>query len=236
MLARLRVGDRFRGEGITPNRRPLAKSRLNGQVLLGLLILAIGTIGGYLWLDQQGDKRPVLVAARDLPAGAVLSPADLLTAQVGIDEAIYRAALPADDLSVVLNRTLSAPVYANFPIARSQLADRPVLAQGQVALTVAVKRETAAGGRLRPGDPVKVLVPLDAGKPTTDTLVVLERATVYDVGYDLLSTTLGAAGREDEEGPLAFITLALTREEALAVTKAKHNGAIDVAFLSRAER
>src|SRR5262249_40275848 len=129
------------------------------------------------------------IATRDLPSGATLSPADLGVARVRVDDAIYQAAVPASDLNTLVGRQLGEPIDAQQILARAQVSTRPRLGPDQVAITVAVSPDTAVGGMLRPADQVEVLVTSDKGKPTARTIVVLPRATVYDVGH---TETIGA--------------------------------------------
>jgi hypothetical protein len=58
-----------REQGLPPLPEPPRSRRLDLRVLLGIVVLLVG-IGGFLvlWL-RLNDTRPVLVAARELPAG-----------------------------------------------------------------------------------------------------------------------------------------------------------------------
>lgn len=118
---------------------------------------------------------------------------------------------------------------------RQHVTSRPLLGADQLAMTVAVKAEAAANGRINAGDLVAVLVTTEKGRPTTQSSLVLERVLVLDIGYDerLRSYSSGAsdAGEREQAGPLASVTLALSREQALQLARAKHNGELDVALL-----
>lgn len=212
-------------------RRPI---RLDLRILLGLA-LALTAVGGNVaaW-KAATDTRAVLVVTRDLAAGSVLVMGDLDVAQLNMDDRLYAAALPATDLATVVGRRLAEPAHAGQVLALGQLASRPLLSPGQVALTIAVRPETAAGGRLRPGDSVSVLVTRDKGKPGSSTSTVLERVVVFEVGYDPRLSV----GLADEDlaaapggGPLASITLVVTPEQATQLANAKWNGDLDVALL-----
>lgn len=212
-------------------RRPF---RIDLRILLGIA-LALAAIGGNVavW-NAATDTRAVLVAARDLPAGSVLGATDIVVKQIAMDDTLYAASLPADELSAIVGRPLAEPAHAGQILARGQLASQPLLNPGQLALTIAVSPETAAGGRLRPGDSVRVLVTRDKGKPGSSTAAVLDRVVVFEVGYDpRLSVGLGAdeSGKAAESGSLAYITLVVTPEQAEQLANAKWNGELDVALL-----
>lgn len=219
---------------LTPMRALRRPFRLDLRVVLGL-VLALAAVGGGLatW-SAATETRGILVATRNLPVGATLRADDLVVAQVHLDAALYAAALPANELAAIVGRRLAEPAHAGQILARGQLATRPLLGPGDLALTIAVRPETAAGGRLRPGDGVRVLVTRDKGKPESSTATVLERVVVYEVGFDArLSVGVADRGVEGDagDGPLASLTLIVTPEQATQLANAKWNGDLDVALL-----
>jgi Flp pilus assembly protein CpaB len=202
--------------------------------LLGLALALVAASGSIAYWGVATDTRGVLVATRELPAGTTLAAGDLAVARVHLDDALYAAALPANELAPTVGRRLADPAHTGQVLARGQLATHPLLGPDQLALTIAVRPETAAGGRLRPGDHVRVLVTRDEGKPDSSTATVLERVVVYEVGYDP-RLSAGAVGNgqagESESGPLASVTLVVTPEQATQLANAKWNGDLDVALL-----
>jgi Flp pilus assembly protein CpaB len=221
---------------LTPARALRQPRRLDGRVLVGIALLLAATGGWLVFWTNATDTRPVLVATRDLPAGAILVASDLAVAQVRVDDAIYAAAIPAEQLSALVGRQLAEPVHAQQLLVGPQVAGRPRLGAGQMAVTIPVTSKTAAGGRIRPGDQVKVLATLNKGKADTRTAVVLDRATVYDVGHDdqlsvVNTASADAGGRPAVLGPLASLTLVVTEEQALQLASARWNGDLDVALL-----
>jgi Flp pilus assembly protein CpaB len=225
---------------LTPAQALRPPRRLDARAFFGLVIAAIATLGSIAFWSSTSDSRAVLVATRDLPAGAVIGPRDLTVARVRVDDAIYRAAVPADALGGLVGKQLAAPVYANQLVSQAQLSARPALAPGQMALTIPVSAETAAGGRIRPGDHVQVLATTAKGRPESRTSVVLPRATVYDVGYDeRVAVVNTSAGDTATEAPatrgssrgLASVTLAVTQEQALELARSRWNSEIEVALL-----
>jgi Flp pilus assembly protein CpaB len=205
-------------------------------VLVGIALLLAATGGWLVFWTGATDTRPLVVATRDLPAGAVLAASDLTITQVRVDDAIYAAAIPAEQMAGLIGRQLAEPVHAQQLLVGGQITSRPRLGPDQMAITIPVSAKTAAGGRIRPGDEVKVLATLNKGKGESRTGVVLDRATVYDVGQDEPSSVVNTAGTERgaraaPSGPPSSITLVVTEEQALGLAAARWNGDLDVALL-----
>jgi len=216
--------------------------RIDWRQAVGAFIMVVATAGGITFWSATSDTRAVLVATRDLPAGARLTEADVAVARVRIDDAMYRAAVPAAEQPSFVGRQLNQPVYAHQLVARAQLSARSPLAPDQMVHTVPISAETAAGGRIRPGDSVRVFVTTDRGKPESRTTVVLARATVYDVGFDdrlgVVSTSSAAGGADAADstsrgprGRPAWISLSVTEEQALQLARARWNGELDIDLL-----
>jgi len=104
-----------------------------------------------------------------------------------------------------------------------------------MALTIQVTTDTAAGGLIRPGDLVQVLVTTNKGRPESRTSVVLPRVTVYEVGREDQSTVINTSEQDDadldDRGSISSLTLIVSQEQALQLTVAKRNGDLDVALL-----
>jgi Flp pilus assembly protein CpaB len=209
--------------------------RLDGRVLVGLFIAALAVAGSLALWQRVNDARPVVVATRDLPTGATLAAADLAVARVRVDDGMYAAAVPADELGALVGRQLAEPIHPQQMVVRQQVSARPPIGPDQVALTIPVNPASAAGGRVRPGDSVAIILTTNKGKPEAQTTVVLPRVTVYDVGYDqgsaVVSTGADAADRV-ARGALSSLTLVVKAPtEAVELASARHNGELDVALL-----
>lgn len=221
---------------LTPTRAFRQPRRLDRRAILGIG-LGLLTVFGWIsfWLSVS-DARGVVVATRDLPAGALIGAGDLTVSYVHVDQALYGAAIPAAQEDSLIGQQTSEPVHSQQILARAQISGRPALAAGRVALTVPVSPETAAGGRVRPGDAVLILVTTNKGKPEAKTAVVLPRAMVYDVGYAERTLAVGTGSDSADPtalaGALRSVTLAVTEPEAIAVAQARWSGELDVALLS----
>lgn len=220
---------------LTPTRALRQPRRLDMRAVFGVFLLLVATGGAIAAWSVMSDAQAVLVATRDLPAGATIGPADLSVARVRLDDSLYQAAVPANEQSQLVGRQVAGPVHARQLLVRAQLSARPPLGENQLALTVPVSAQTAVGGRLRAGDSVQVLVTLDKGKPEARTSVVLPRVTVYEVGYGERLAAVNTAGSDPAgrptQGPISWVTLILSPEQSVQVAQAKWAGELDLALL-----
>src|SRR5689334_16868369 len=84
---------------LSPARALRQPWRLDMRAVFGILLLLIAMGGSLAAWTLISDTRAVLVATRDLPAGATLGLGDLAVARVRVDEGLYQAAIPADEQS-----------------------------------------------------------------------------------------------------------------------------------------
>lgn len=217
---------------LTPERAIRRPWRVDLRAVLSILVTLAAIGGMFLYAGSLSATRPLLVATRDLPTGTTLSRDDLAIAQVRVDDAIYAAAVPAGALANIVGHQLSEPVHRQQILARAQISARPRLTPGQLALTIPVKAESAAGGHLHAGDEVRVFVTRKANGSDADTSVVLDRVQVYGVDHDeRAAVTSSATAGRTETGPLASVTLIVSEEGARALAAARHSGDLDVALL-----
>jgi Flp pilus assembly protein CpaB len=212
-------------------RRP---RRADPRAIVGVFITLAALGGSVAYWASTSDTRGVVVAARDLPAGATLRASDLSVSYVRLDDSLYRAALAADSLDSLVGRELAEPMHAQQVIARAQVADRSGLAPDQVAITIPAHPDSAANGRIRPGDLVQVLVTVgDKTRGDVHTRLVMDRARVFDVGRE--APIGGSSSASDPEraarAPIASVTLVATPEQARQLAEARRLGELDVVLL-----
>jgi hypothetical protein len=163
---------------------------------LAALVAAAGT--GCALLAVQTPGTPILVAARDLPAGAVLRPGDVRRAT------LPSSAVPAGALRTRPDRPLSGPMRRGEPLTDARIAAVDLL-EGYGGDTVAAPvriADAAAVRLLRVGYRVDVL----AVRPPAGALVA---ASVPIVAIPRRSPGQGA-----------LIVLATSRPQAAALAGA----------------
>lgn len=196
-----------------------ARSLLRPLPLLGVLLVLIA-LAGYLGVYAQTTQRsPVLVAARDLPAGSVLRAGDLRVAKLAGDRATMAGLVPAGELDRVLGRALRSGLAPGTPLAAAALA-RP--AARPAAFTLAVPALHALGGALEPGDRVTVLATFETSSGQARTRALARGLVVLAVG--------GTPTGFDRASALIPVTLALP-DPALASALALANSAAKIDLL-----
>jgi Flp pilus assembly protein CpaB len=222
---------------LSPARALRRPRRADPRALIGIFVTLAALAGSVAFWVGASDARPVVVATRDLPAGATLHSSDLAVAYVHMEDRLLEAALPADMLDSLVGRQLGEPIHAQQVLARAQVADRLGLAPGQVAMTIPAHPDSAVDGRLRPGDTVEVLVTITDKTRGNEahTSLVLERAQVFEVGRDqsFASSSAGSASLDADaaRGTISTLTLTLSPDQARQLAEARHSGELDVLLL-----
>ena len=215
-------------------RRP---RRADPRALVGIF-LTLAALGGSVafWVSAT-DSRAVLIAAHDLPAGSTLRRSDFTITNIRVDDAVFAAAVPADQLDSLVGHRLGEPIHVDQLLARAQLADQSGLAPDQVAITIPARPDSAVDGRLRAGDWVQVLVTLpDKSRGEAHAHQVLERAQVFEVGRDSsLSSSSASDARDSSRGPISSVTLAVTPDQARQLAEARRAGELDILLLPPSE-
>lgn len=215
-------------------------------VLLGLAIIIalVTSVLIYNWLRHQKaptaqekfamDTVPVVVAARDLSWGTLLTEDMVKRTEILKIVPLNKANLPVGSFSdplLLKNRVLVASLQLNEPILESRLA--PVGASAGVgalispkkrAMAVRVDKVIGVAGFVYPNNRVDVLVTLTLdNKPTTK--LVLENILVLATGTE-------TERKEEGKKPslVDVITLELTPEEAEMLALAATEGRLQLAL------
>lgn len=208
--------------------------RRRGLVLLSIALASGGLAASRVYdhersvAEQVGQPVDVVVATRDLPAGARVSRAAL-----GLRSVPARY-VPPDALASgagIVGARLAAPVPAGGYLTAGAFEGgdgggkrgRNGLARGERAVTVEVSGGAALEG-LTPARPVDVLVSTEPGAGGGRTVVAL-------AGVELLRLGETTAGYEDADpaaavsaGPVALATLRVTLRQAVYLTAADNFG------------
>lgn len=132
----------------------MPKRRWTLPLALGLITAVL--LVAALW-PKETPKRTVVVAARDLGAGAALAAADLTTTILDAGQA------PADavaDPAKLVGQTLAVVRFTGEPVTPRHLGAAVTLAPDERGLAVKVKADTGLAGLLRPGMQVGVIATL----------------------------------------------------------------------------
>ncbi|HEY0152573.1 MAG TPA: Flp pilus assembly protein CpaB [Longimicrobium sp.] len=177
--------------------------------------------------EPRGDR--VAVAARDLPAGSVLSSADVRLVAWPAD------ALPAGyarTVAEVVGRGVVAPLRANEPLMAGKLARKeaggglPILIpEGMRAVSVRVDEVIGVAGFVTPGTRVDVLATLPAGQDRiAGTRLVLQNVQVLAAGQSI------ARDNDGKPQAAAVITLLVLPDQAEILALSSAEGRIQLAL------
>ena len=180
------------------------------QIGLGVaLVLVCAAVAGAVF-QSSAKKVSILVAAKSLPAGTVLTTSDLATASIPASGDI--TAMAATGSAVVVGQQLDSPVYPGQVLVRQMLAATPQLASGEQVVGVLLKGDQMPSVALVAGDVVQVVAVPQVGQGSTiggtigNTLV--PSATVFAVGP--------APGNQTQY--VASVSLEIPGSEAAQVT------------------
>ncbi|MEF2143899.1 MAG: Flp pilus assembly protein CpaB [Desulfovibrionaceae bacterium] len=214
------------------------------QVTLALLLAGATGLLLYRWMDNGAARgarqaaKPatvnVVVAARDLPRGALLTADTLKTAP------FLPESLPARTFSApaeLEGRVLASPLAANDPVTELRLAPDNIRAggvsalitPGRRAMTVKGNKVMGLAGFVRPGNRVDVLVTLITGEQDSQpvTKLVLSNVLVLATGEQFEASPEGG-----EPSPVDTYTLEVTVEESERLALASNQGTLNFALRS----
>ncbi|MFZ4585345.1 MAG: SAF domain-containing protein [Acidimicrobiia bacterium] len=186
--------------------------------LVALLVTVASALGFVAWARSIGDRTEVLVAARDISSGGVISRSDLGVARIAGDRSLR--AIDAGSMDRVVGKIAAGPIPRGTLMNPDLMSGAPVLGADEAIVGVAVRSGQAPVAKLSPGLTVMVVRTPSSGSNDADATVLASRAVVQAVTKpdraDAAAAALGSA---------QFVTLAVSA-----------NVAPDVAAASAADR
>jgi pilus assembly protein CpaB len=227
---------------------------MSARQLIVLVVAAVAAIGALFLIRGMGGNRAeatsevaepiageqVLVAARDVPQGAALTPSDLAVAlfpEGSVAPSFVRlSAQPsaqADFVGAVTRRSFAQgePITTGFvvqPEGRGFLAAQ--LAPGFRAVAIEVASETAAGGYIQPNDHVDVIMSHkynEGSEERVSSEIILEDIRVLALGD---TTQTQATGEAPATISANVAVLEMSAEDARTLALANELGEITLAL------
>jgi pilus assembly protein CpaB len=213
---------------------------------LAIVLAAAAAYGAHQYIVRQGQvaastkvvMAPVVVAARDLPAGRALTAADLSVAkwpQMGRPAGAFGSVKQID------GRVLKTPASQGEPLLPGKLAAQglagglsSVVPPGFRAMTVRVDEVIGVGGFVQPGDHVDVLVTVSLGPYREDpvTRIVLQDVKVLTVG-EKVEEEKGRGAKKDK---FTVVTLQLTPDQGETLALAASEGKLLLGLRNRSDK
>ncbi len=209
---------------------------------LVLLFLALASGAAAAWLSigyLRRQARPLLnpaaaagravVAARDLPVGAVLTERDIRTVDWPGDAVPPGLVSRPED---VLGRGIITAMRLHEPVLEAKLAPRGrggslpiIIDEGMRALSIRVDDVVGVAGFVVPGTRVDVLLTMDGeGTNGPTTKAILQNLQALAAGQAL------SADAEGRPMPVPVVTVMVSPEQAETLTMAANQGRIQLAL------
>ena len=229
-----------------------SSSEMRAVVFLGLALVAGSAATMAFYQLMMGYEREIrqarepersvlaIVAANDLYPGVPIMEEDVVGIEIP-ERYVHTDALK--DVELVVGRIPRERILANEFILPDRLADgstgvglNALVPPGMRAVSLDISNGEALAGLLSPGNIVDVLVTVAGDGRTVEserqTLTMLQTVTVLAVDDRMLTAPSPDAGakRRGPERSAPSVTVALTPEQAEALTLADHRGDIHLSL------
>jgi hypothetical protein len=168
-------------------------SRRRSRIASGVALGSVAVAGNVLVYSSLDDRELVLQARRDVPAGAVITEADLAVVSVDVDGAVRTVA--KSQLATTIGRYAKVRLVAGSLVVQEALQDRPLVSPGAGVTAVHVLEGTLPVG-LRERSRVRLVVPASDGSPPD---VIDARVVGLPVATDTISGTVSLTVEVDVE-------------------------------------
>jgi Flp pilus assembly protein CpaB len=193
--------------------------RVDMRVAMGILLMFAAIVGGATLLKGAQSRTPVIVAARAVEPGDVITSEDLRVADVALEGHVE--SISAAEISRVTGKIAAEPLYSGKMLTSRSVAAGPPVPAGYVAMAIALNPEKAIGGSLGSGNRVALVATRNPGRPDASSVLLFDDVPVVSV-----------SSRTGGEGQLVIVTLQLRPEDARALAEARNSGEIDLLLLS----
>ncbi|MEU5436432.1 SAF domain-containing protein [Streptomyces sp. NPDC020719] len=146
-----------------PSVRWQARRRRPGVLALAAALIAAGAVGNYWYWTQNGERTPVLVVARDVPAGTVIRDADLTEASVALDPALK--AIRTGQRSQVVGKRAAVELMPGALLSPRQITSRTLVRADEQLVGLNLKPGQMPDSPLRTDDQVQVVFTGDSTAP-----------------------------------------------------------------------
>ncbi len=216
-------------------------------ILLALVLAGVAAWGAQHWVRVQAARaarqrvvmRPVVLAARDLPAGQSIKSGDLRVVRwpaTGLPRGHFSSPAALEG-RVPRTRLFKGEVVLAAKLAAKGLSGglSSVLPPGFRAMTVKVDDVIGVGGFVQPGDRVDVLVTLERGPFRDDpvTRTVLQKVKVLTVGEKVARNK--RPGSKPRRHQAQVVTLQLTPAQGETLALAASTGKLLLALRNQAD-
>ncbi|HEX9032395.1 MAG TPA: SAF domain-containing protein [Streptosporangiaceae bacterium] len=222
-LAESGFNGKARSAGRSPQLARLPRRRRPGMLALAVALVGAGILASTAVYSATNHRVPVLVATADVPAGALISAADIGTASIAAGPGVQ--VIPASQLRQVVGQVAGSALHPGMLLTAAELAATRPPGPGQVLVALPLKPSVLPASGLAPGDHVLIVAtPGAQGQSASSAAAPVLTAPVTGVveavtpsantdGYQVVDVIV-AAGK----GP-AVVQQASTGQFALVVVR-----------------
>ncbi len=143
--------------------RGLPRRRRPAMVALAIALAGAGVLASTAVYERTDRQVPVIMVTAAVPAGAVITAADVATADVSVPSGVH--VIPGSQLGQVAGQTAAVALTPGTLLAPADLTVAQPPGPGQVLVAVPVKPESLPASGLQPGDQVLIVAtPGDQGQ------------------------------------------------------------------------
>jgi hypothetical protein len=181
------------------------RSVRRGRLGIAVALMAVFALTAVALFGYVSHTQPYLALARDVPVGAQLTAADLVT--VHLNPAPELKAVPTSRTNTVVGKYASVALLSGMLLTDVALVDKPFPAPGEQVVGLSLKPGQMPSTPLRPGAPVLLVATGDesattqGNKPATAAPTVPATVVHVIAGARDGTATVSVAVR-DSDGPL----------------------------------
>ncbi|MGC4947963.1 SAF domain-containing protein [Streptomyces sp. DT224] len=144
----------------TPPRTLATRRRRPALIGLSVALIAAGGLAGAFTVLNSGERTPVLMVAKAVPYGTVVTEGDLTVVSVGLDPALKP--VKAADRDEIVGKRAATDLMAGSLVTGGSVTDKPLLTENQQLVGLRLKPGQLPSSPLSPGRSVLVVSTPDA--------------------------------------------------------------------------
>lgn len=167
-----------------------AQKRRLGLALIGLVLVAGAAFGFWLVLQSLDERRPYVVAARDIARWEVVGAADFRLVEANTGDA---AVMTAPQMGAIYGQWTTGPIAAGTFITPSMFRQPPLSSEAEarsIVIQVSLPAEDVSYGALETGDTIALI----GREPPADPAQAFGTPESLDVGFAPQETPLSLIG------------------------------------------
>jgi hypothetical protein len=222
------LGPGSNGMGPPPGQlRGLPRRRRPGMIALAVALIGAGILASAALYQRANHQVPVLLVTAAVPAGSVLTSADVGTTTVAAGPRLQ--VIPVRQLNQVVGLVAAVTLRPGTLLASSELTTSLPPVKGQVVVSIALKPQSMPASGLAPGDHVLVTgTPGYQGQP--------ESSSFAPVFSQPVAGLVEAVDTVPDQDGFDVVDLQVPAASGAALAQQDSTGQIELIITSRSSR